>query len=66
MVADLIKKNNYYYCSHCRMRQLQPNPNCYFCGNYFSNWESVLIEEFKEDEKDIRRAETDSCSIKQE
>ena len=36
-----------YYCSNCMMKQ--PNDNlkstCFFCGNYFSNYEDIIIEE---------------------
>lgn len=37
-----------YYCSNCRIQQ--PNAgqlkhNCVFCGNWFSNYEDILIEE---------------------
>ena len=36
-----------YYCSNCRI--VQPNDNlksnCFFCGDYFSNYEDILIEE---------------------
>ena len=58
MVSNLVKNNSYYYCSHCMMRQLQINPNCYFCGNYFSNWEEVMIELFKEQEQEEMKNES--------
>jgi len=65
MVSTLVKRNTHYYCSNCMMRQLQLNPNCYFCGNSFSNWESVMIEEFKEDEENVRRTDADSHGMEQ-
>lgn len=44
MVAELKEKNNNYYCSNCMMQQPIIKPNCVFCGNYFTNYESVLIK----------------------
>ena len=47
MVSTLKKKSNdHYYCSNCMM--MQPSPlkeNCPFCGNYFSNYENIIIAE---------------------
>lgn len=47
MTSKLLKKNNSetYYCSNCRMRQPQLQPNCWWCGDWFSNYESVVINE---------------------
>lgn len=52
MISTLRKKKNatnYYYCSNCMI--IQPFPlktNCPFCGNYFSNYEEIIIKETKE------------------
>lgn len=51
MIAKLIHKNDYYYCSECRMKQ-KLEPYCYFCGANFSNYEEELIEAFKDSEED--------------
>lgn len=50
MIAELINKNNSYYCSECRMKQ-ELQPYCYFCGANFSNYEKMLFLKFLE-EKD--------------
>ena len=44
MIAKLIHKNDYYYCSECRMRQ-KLQSYCDFCGAIFSNYEEELIKE---------------------
>lgn len=50
MIAKLIHKNNYYYCSECRMAQIGDLlPFCYFCGANFSNYEQIIISKFKEE-----------------
>lgn len=50
MVSSLrTRVNGTYYCSNCRF--IQPDPpraNCVFCGNWFSNYESVIIQEEKD------------------
>lgn len=47
MIAKLIKKNDYYYCSECRMKQPKElEPYCFFCGANFSNYEEELIKIF--------------------
>ena len=51
MIAKLIHKNNYYYCSKCHMKQ-DLKPYCNFCGVNFSNYEEVLIKIFKDSEED--------------
>ena len=50
MTSELKRRaNNNYYCSNCMMMQpTPPSPNCMFCGNWFSNYENVVIETFKE------------------
>lgn len=48
---ELIRtKNNTFICSQCRLKQIQIQPYCHFCGEYFSNYESVILELFKEKE----------------
>lgn len=44
MVANLILKGTYYYCSNCRMRQPGIPPRCQFCEYWFSNYEEMLME----------------------
>lgn len=35
-----------YHCSNCLMRQPKElKSNCVFCGNWFSNYEDILINE---------------------
>ena len=35
-----------YYCSNCMMRQPKEfKTNCIFCGDYFSNIESIMLRE---------------------
>ena len=49
MIAKIIHKNDYYYCSECRMKQ-ELQPYCDFCGADFTNYEEELIKTFKENE----------------
>jgi len=51
MIAKLIHKNDYYYCSECRMKQ-KLQPYCDFCEAIFSNYEELLLENYKESEYD--------------
>ena len=49
MIAQYIKKNGYWYCSHCLMRvQGEFQPFCHFCEATMSNVEDVLIQEYKD------------------
>lgn len=53
MVSEIKERgNSVYYCSNCMMRQFQLQSHCQFCGNSFSNYESMLIKEAHEKEKD--------------
>lgn len=52
MVAELVKRGDKYICSECRMQQREIQWSCWFCGKYFSNYESILIEKLKEKEND--------------
>lgn len=46
MVALLKKKNGYYYCSWCMMRQYDELlPRCRWCDATFSNYEEVIIKQ---------------------
>ena len=58
MIAKLVKKNNDYICSECRMRQYDIQSYCSFCKLPFSNYEEVMfdlvtVQEDFENEKDI-------------
>ena len=54
MIAKLIHKNDYYYCSECRMKQPTIiEPYCFFCGATFSNYEEELIKFVQEMENII-------------
>lgn len=54
MIAKLIHKNDYYYCSECRMKQGRIiEPYCFFCGSTFSNYEEELIKAFSKEEEQI-------------
>jgi len=50
MIAKLIYKNGYYYCSECRIKQ-KLQLYCNFCGAVFSNYEEIKMEEFKKELK---------------
>ena len=65
MVSRLKQRTSgRYYCSNCML--MQPNPpraNCCFCGDWFENYESILVKnhiekttnEVKENESNILR-----------
>ena len=56
MISELKKVGTIYRCTGCMFSQPSPpQPNCPFCGNMFSNWESIMIKEFKDHEESIRR-----------
>lgn len=49
MIAQYIKKNGYWYCSNCLMRvQGEFRSFCSFCESEFTNYEDVLIQEYKD------------------
>lgn len=51
MIAKLVKENNNYYCSKCRMKQPKIIESyCFFCSTTFSNYEEELTKIFKENE----------------
>lgn len=47
MLAHLVKKPNGYLCSNCRMAQNKLEETCWFCGYFFSNYEVILMENYK-------------------
>ncbi len=51
MTSKLVKKKNTYCCSNCMMRQPHLATNCWWCGNLFSNYEEIIIENAIEEEK---------------
>ena len=57
MISKLVKKGESYYCSNCMMRQPTVKNNCWFCGDLFSNFESVIFELYG-------IVETDNCKNK--
>lgn len=61
MVAQILEKNGIYYCSNCRMRVFEPSYNCKFCGNLWSNYETMLVKQFEKEkeknENDIPRGD---------
>lgn len=59
MIAILKQNQDFYYCSNCRMRT-PIKPRCQFCGYEFSNYETVLLDNYDtimqeeiKDEKDL-------------
>ena len=52
MIAQLVKKSNYYICSNCRMKQHNVEEVCWFCGLSFSNYEEEIIKIFEGECKD--------------
>lgn len=49
MIAQLVKRYGYYVCSNCRMQQHLLKENCWFCNLPFSNYEEILITNFKKE-----------------
>jgi len=62
MIAKRIwLKDGSYKCSNCQMRiPTLINANCPFCGDYFSNQESVMFDRAKanDEEKRLRNEDT--------
>jgi predicted amidophosphoribosyltransferase len=48
MFTHLVKKPTGYICGNCRMKQQEIKDTCWFCGYFFSNYEVVLLENYKE------------------
>lgn len=53
MITHLVKKNDYYICHNCRMKQQELKETCWFCGYIFSNFEVIVLENYK-DRENIR------------
>lgn len=53
MISRLKKKSNgTYYCDNCMICQPEPpQTNCIFCGNWFANWENIIIKDYLEKEE---------------
>lgn len=49
MISTLKQKNGSYYCTECMMRQFTLRPQCSFCGAEFSNYQDVVIENYKKE-----------------
>lgn len=49
MIAKLIQKLDSYYCSECRIKQ-PINEVCIFCGAIFSNYEELILDNYKDKE----------------
>ena len=46
MISTLRKNGDVFRCSNCMMRQPHPlKSNCPYCGNMFSNYEDIIINE---------------------
>ena len=49
MIAQYIRKNNWWYCSNCLMRAGDElTPFCRFCENELTNYEEILIQQYKD------------------
>ena len=44
MISKILYKNNKFYCSKCYMVITKWQPQCYFCGALFSNFEDVVLQ----------------------
>ena len=55
MISKIVKNGNgVYVCSYCRMRVDPNKSNCPFCGNYFSNYESVKEKQLRDEDTAMR------------
>lgn len=52
MMAELVRKNGKLICGCCRMIQSVLKPQCWFCEAVFSNFESIAIDGFVDQEID--------------
>ena len=48
MIATLLTKNNKHICSNCRMEQKDLRAFCWFCDSFFSNYEEVALQYYKD------------------
>lgn len=53
MITHLVKKPGGYICHNCRMKQQEIKETCWFCGYFFSNYEIVLLKNYKEQNDEI-------------
>lgn len=51
MFTYLIKKSQGFICGNCRMAQKRIENTCWFCGYIFSNYEEILIKNYKDIEQ---------------
>ena len=52
MITKLIKRGENYYCSNCFMKQSKIiDSYCYFCGEFFSNYEEEMLKIFKKEQE---------------
>lgn len=42
--AQLIRKEDGYYCDNCLLKQLEWRAECHFCGCIFSNFEAQYLK----------------------
>ena len=50
MITHLVKRNDGYLCHNCRMAQKELRETCWFCGYFFSNYESIVLKNYKDKE----------------
>lgn len=50
MIATILTKNNKHICSNCRMEQQALRAYCWFCECSFSNYEEMVLQNYKEKE----------------
>lgn len=48
MITHLILQGENFICGHCKMIQHYLREVCHFCGYSFSNYEELLIKNYKE------------------
>ena len=53
MISTIKEKpNGGFYCSECRISLPNITENCPFCGSWISNYQEMLVKNFKEKERD--------------
>lgn len=48
MVTHLVRKGDKLICHNCRMEQKELRETCWFCDYFFSNYEIMVLENYKE------------------
>lgn len=48
MVTHLVRKGDKLICHNCRMEQKELRETCWFCDYFFSNYEIIVLENYKE------------------